>query len=333
MAGSGVHPAATAGEPRDLTATLGATRLPCRPRPTTMPRSRSLRYAAATVVGETPRLAASSRTGTSWWPGKRCPWFTCSSIWSLISLAERAAIGLLYHSMTKNVPVHNDPISPDAVPDQIRVRRAEARADYQTESVYAVIDAGLVAHVGTIRAGLPVVIPMFCVRDGDTLLLHGAPATGVIRRGQEGIDVCVTMTLLDGLVLARSSFHHSMNYRSVVVIGTAEVLTDHDEKDRALDLFVERLMPGRQAELRPTTKKEVQGTGVLRLSLANASTKSRTGPPIDDEEDYDLDVWAGVVPMHTVYEAPTDDPRLRATVPVPDKVTDLVGGATGGVTG
>ncbi len=205
----------------------------------------------------------------------------------------------------------------------MRVRRAGERARYDAAAVNEIVDASLVAHVGTVRNGQPVVIPMFCVRDGDALLLHGAPAAGALRRAQVGLDVCVTVTLLDGLVLARSAFHHSMNYRSVVVLGTAAPVVDEADKARALDLFVERLTPGRQGALRATTAKEVRGTEVLRLPLERASAKVRTGAPKDDEEDYGLDVWAGVVPIHTTYGEPEADLRLGPEVTVPAAVASL----------
>ncbi len=225
--------------------------------------------------------------------------------------------------MTSNVPEHSSPDPPvDAPSDDVRVRRVPERAAYDRDSVNAILDAGLVAHVGTVRDGSPVVIPMFYVRDGDSLLLHGAPASGVIRRGK-GTEVCVTVTHLDGLVLARSSFHHSMNYRSVVVIGTAEPVTDRAEKEAALEHFVEALVPGRQADLRPTTNKELDGTGVLRLSLENASAKSRSGQPVDDEEDYELPIWAGTMAITTTYGEPESDDRLIEGVSVPDNVTAL----------
>ena len=206
--------------------------------------------------------------------------------------------------------------------DEVRVRRVEDRAAYDAASINAILDEGWVAHVGAIRDGKPVVIPMYYVRDGDSLLLHGAPAAGAIRRGK-GEDVCVSVTLLDGLVLARSAFHHSMNYRSVVVIGTAEPVEDPAEKDAALERFVERIAPGRQAQIRPNTAKEIQGTGVLRLSLANASAKVRTGDPIDDDEDYELPIWAGVVPITEVLGEPIGDGRSPEGVDVPDNVRAL----------
>ncbi len=204
------------------------------------------------------------------------------------------------------------------------MRRLPKRASYDQAAVHAILDAGLVAHVGSVRDGSPVVIPMFYVRDGDTLLLHGSAAAGTLRRGA-GTEVCVTVTLLDGLVLARSAFHHSMNYRSVVVIGTAEPVTDRAEKEAALECFVEALAPGRSAALRATTRKEVNATGVVRIRLDRASAKIRTGPPVDDDEDYALAIWAGTVPVITALGSPTDDGRVPPGVALPDHVAALQG--------
>ncbi len=227
-----------------------------------------------------------------------------------------------------------DDVSGPTVDDRVRVRRSADRAGYDRSSVEAILDAGMVAHVGTVRRGGPVVIPMFYVRQGDSLLLHGAPASGVIQRGDagrnDGVEVCVTVTHVDGLVLARSAFHHSMNYRSVMVIGRAVEITDPDEKTMALRHFVEALVPGRQDDLRPTTDKEARATSVLRLSLEHASTKVRTGPPLDDEADYELPIWAGVVPMRTVFDAPIDDPRLGPGMEPPANVVALVADAEPG---
>lgn len=227
--------------------------------------------------------------------------------------------------MTANVPVHSLPDnegSTEAPSEAVRVRRVKERAAYDSASVNAILDDGLVAHVGTVRDGMPVVIPMFYVRDGASLLLHGATASGVLRRGR-GVEVCVSVTHVDGLVLARSSFHHSMNYRSVVVIGTAEPIEDPDEKAAALEKFIEQLVPGRQAHLRPSTTKEIAATAVLRVSLDQASTKVREGEPIDDEEDYGLPIWAGVVPIRTVLDAAVPDGRVQDGVSVPANVVAL----------
>jgi nitroimidazol reductase NimA-like FMN-containing flavoprotein (pyridoxamine 5'-phosphate oxidase superfamily) len=208
--------------------------------------------------------------------------------------------------------------------DDLRIRRVAQRANYERDTVNEIIDAALVAHVGTVRKGAPVVIPMLAVRDGDWLLLHGAHAAGPIRRGR-GQQVCVEMTLLDGLVLARSAFHHSLNYRSVVVLGEAEVIVDEAERERALEVFMERLVPGRQAQLRPTTTAELKQTAVMRISLERASTKVRMGPPGDEEEDYAWPVWAGVLPIANAIGQPEADPRLQASIEVPQNVRDLAG--------
>ncbi len=223
----------------------------------------------------------------------------------------------------------NDMTSDRADADQpagedVRIRRGAQRAGYHRETVHEIIDAALVAHVGPVRDGKPVVIPMFAVRDGEWLLLHGAPSSGTVRRGR-GQAVCVEMTLLDGLVLARSAFHHSLNYRSVVVLGEAEVISDEGERAHALEVFMQRLVPGRQEQLRPTTEAEIKQTVVLRISLEQASTKIRGGPPGDDEEDYDFPIWAGVLPVTTSIGQPQPDPRLRAGIEVPDNVRDLAG--------
>jgi len=206
--------------------------------------------------------------------------------------------------------------------EDLRIRRVAGRASYDRETIRQIIDAALIAHVGTIRDGAPVVIPMLAARDGDWLLLHGAPAAGTMRRGR-GQRVCVEMTLLDGLVLARSAFHHSLNYRSVVVLGEAELITDASERERALNVLMERLAPGRQEQLRPTSTQELKQTAVMRISLERASAKVRTGPPADEAADYDWPVWAGVLPVTTHIGQPVPDPRLREDVEVPGHVRDL----------
>jgi nitroimidazol reductase NimA-like FMN-containing flavoprotein (pyridoxamine 5'-phosphate oxidase superfamily) len=208
--------------------------------------------------------------------------------------------------------------------EDLRIRRSPRRARYDRANIEAIVDAVPIAHVGTVRDGRPVVIPMLCRRDGDWLLLHGSPAAGSIVRGRDQ-EVCVTLTVLDGLVLARSAFHHSLNYRSVVVLGRAEVVHDEAERERALEALMERLVPGRQATLRPTSAAELKQTAVLRLSLAKASAKVRSGPPADDEADYGLPIWAGVLPVMTVVGDPVPDPRLAPGLEVPEHVRRLVG--------
>ncbi len=203
--------------------------------------------------------------------------------------------------------------------------RYDSRAHYDRETVEAILDAGFVAHVGFVGAdGRPVVIPMVYARAGDALVLHGLPATRLMRSLATGIDVCVTVTHLDALVLARSPFHHSVNYRSVVVLGRAELVTDPQEKNRLLDLLVEHLVPERVASLRATTAKDLRGTSVLRVPITEASAKIRSGGPSDEEDDYALPIWAGIVPVTTVYGEPEPDPRNLPGVEVPDHVRRLV---------
>lgn len=219
-----------------------------------------------------------------------------------------------------------DGASPEAIApfDDVRIRRVAKRAQYDRASIDAIIDACLVAHVGTVRDGRPVVVPMLCLRDGDWLILHGSPASGTARRARD-LDICATMTVLDGIVLARSAFHHSLNYRSVVVVGRAESITGEAERARILEAYMERLVPGRQERLRPSTSAEIRQTAVLRLSLEHASAKVRSGPPADDEEDYDWPVWAGVLPVSTRIGEPEADPRLRDGIALSDDVSRLAG--------
>jgi nitroimidazol reductase NimA-like FMN-containing flavoprotein (pyridoxamine 5'-phosphate oxidase superfamily) len=204
------------------------------------------------------------------------------------------------------------------------VRYAE-RARYDRETVHAVLDAGLVAHVGFVVEGDPFVIPMVYARVGDDLLLHGSPATRMFRTLRPAPRICVTITLVDGLVLARSAFHHSANYRSAVVVGHPEDVEDLAERAAALDAITERLAPGRLEHLRPMTEKELRGTRVVRLPITEASAKVRTGPPIDEEEDYELPIWAGVLPLSTAVGALVPDERNPADVVAPEHVARLEG--------
>jgi nitroimidazol reductase NimA-like FMN-containing flavoprotein (pyridoxamine 5'-phosphate oxidase superfamily) len=190
-------------------------------------------------------------------------------------------------------------------------------------AIHAVLDEGLIAHVGLVtgtgRAAHPVVIPMLYARDGDRLLLHGSPASRLLRTAKAGVDVSVTITLLDALVLARSGFHHSMNYRSVVVFGTAVEITDWEKKVAALDRLVEHAVPGRMSALRPHNDNELRGTTVLVLPLAECSMKVRSGPPIDDQEDLVEDAWAGLIPIHIGVGTPEPD-QFTVDTEVPSHV-------------
>jgi uncharacterized protein len=204
--------------------------------------------------------------------------------------------------------------------DRTRVRRVPARGQYERETVDAILDEALISHVAFVHDGAPVVIPTLHARLRDRLYLHGSAASRMLRTLERGAPVCVTATLVDGLVLARSAFHHSVNYRSVVVFGHARAVEPQEERLKALELFTEKLVPGRWADVRPPTRQELKGTKVLSLPLDEASAKVRTGPPIDDDEDYDLPVWAGVLPLETAVAPPVPDPRLDAAVETPGYV-------------
>ena len=198
------------------------------------------------------------------------------------------------------------------------LKRLPQRGSFDREIINAILDEGFVCHVGFCVDGRPFVIPTGYARDGERLYIHGSQASRMLRALGRGIDVCVTVTLIDGLVLARSAFHHSMNYRSVVVFGRATVVDEPSEKSAALRALTEHMIRGRWAEAREPNERELQLTTVLALPLTEASAKVRTGPPLDDEEDYDLDVWAGVLPLRLVAETPQADPRLRAGIQPPD---------------
>jgi uncharacterized protein len=206
----------------------------------------------------------------------------------------------------------------DAYPKtpRTRLRRMPKRAVYDRERVHAVLDAGFVCHVGYVIDGQPYVTPTSYWRRDDVLYWHGSSASRMLRHLKGGVPVCVTVTHVDGLVLARSGFHHSVNYRAVMALGTARPVEDAKEKLAALEDFTERLLPGRWPELRPPTAQEIKATTVLWMPLEEVSAKIRTGPPVDDEEDYALPIWAGVVPIDTTIGAPLPDPRnLEGLVP------------------
>lgn len=199
--------------------------------------------------------------------------------------------------------------------DRTRVRRLPKRGVYDRETIYAILDEALLCHVGFIVDGAPVVIPTIHWRDGDKLYFHGSSASRMLRNLRDGVEACVTVTLLDGLVLARSSFHHSMNYRSAVIFGKATVVTDREEVLRALDVLVEHVVPGRSKEVRGPNEIELKATMVLAMPIEEGSAKVRTGGPVDDEEDYALPVWAGVLPMKLATGEPIADTGVTAEVP------------------
>ena len=209
-----------------------------------------------------------------------------------------------------------------AVPpsERVRVRRLPQRGAYDRETVHAILDEALVCHVGFVVDGQPYVIPTIHARVGEVLYVHGSAASRMLRTLREGVPVAVTATLLDGLVMARSAFHHSMNYRSVIALGTASEVADPAEKRAALDAIVEHVAPGRSAEVRGPNDLEMKATLVLKLPLQEVSAKVRTGPPLDDDEDYALTCWAGVIPLVLQPQPPVPDPRLAPGVQPSDVI-------------
>ncbi|MGB2627074.1 MAG: pyridoxamine 5'-phosphate oxidase family protein [Candidatus Acidiferrum sp.] len=202
--------------------------------------------------------------------------------------------------------------------DRTQVRRLPKRGRYDRETVHQILDTGIVCHVGFNVDGQPYVIPTNYGRKDDTLYIHGSAASRMLRTLGGGIPVCVTVTHLDGLVLARSAFHHSVNYRSVVILGTAKLVEDPAQKKEALRIFTEQVMQGRWNDIRQPTEQELKATTVLAIELEEVSAKVRTGGPVDDEEDYPLPVWAGVVPLQTVAQAPIPDANRKADYPIPN---------------
>lgn len=205
-----------------------------------------------------------------------------------------------------------------------RVIRHPERGYYDRESVYAVIDEALICHAGFVQDGQPFVIPTLHARDGDRLLLHGASTSRLLKHLEANNPVCVTMTIVDGLVLARSAFNHSINYRSVVLFGQGTPVRDPDAKMAALAAFTERLMPGRWGEARKPNATELKATSVVSIPIDSASAKIRVGPPKDDADDLDLPVWAGVVPLRQVAGEPESTPDLRSALPLPPYVHKYV---------
>jgi nitroimidazol reductase NimA-like FMN-containing flavoprotein (pyridoxamine 5'-phosphate oxidase superfamily) len=199
--------------------------------------------------------------------------------------------------------------------DRTTVRRKAERADYDRALIESIIDEALSCHVGFAIDGRPWVIPTIHARIDDNLYVHGAVANHMLRTVASGIDTCVTITLVDGLVLARAAFHHSMNYRSVMVFGRAQSVDAIDEKRAAFHAFVEHIVPGRTRDARPPTDKEIRATLVLRLRINEASAKVRTGGPIDDAEDMALPTWAGVLGVSTVFGSPIAEPGVAAATP------------------
>jgi nitroimidazol reductase NimA-like FMN-containing flavoprotein (pyridoxamine 5'-phosphate oxidase superfamily) len=202
---------------------------------------------------------------------------------------------------------------------RITVRRKASRGKYDAETINAILDAGIFGHVGIVADdGQPFVIPVIYARSGEHIYIHGSPVSRLLRTLADGVRLCLTVTLLDGLVLARSGFHSSLNYRSAVVLGEGHAVEDEDEKQEALRQVVDHVIPGRSDDARGPDPKELRNTQVIKLAIEEASAKIRTGPPIDDEEDYAMPIWAGVVPVGLALGEPVPDDRCDA--PLPDYV-------------
>jgi nitroimidazol reductase NimA-like FMN-containing flavoprotein (pyridoxamine 5'-phosphate oxidase superfamily) len=211
--------------------------------------------------------------------------------------------------------------TPLSTTERTRIRRLPERSGSDRQELYDVLDAGLVCHLGLVVNGAPMVLPTGYGREGDTLYLHGSTGARTLMTAATGTEVCVTVTHVDGIVLARSMFHHSMNYRSAVIYGTARPLVGEEEKLAGLRAISEQLAPGQWDITRQPNRKELAATTILGLSLAEASVKARKGPPGDEEEDYALDVWAGVLPIRQTFGEPVADPLLRAGIAVPGHVS------------
>jgi nitroimidazol reductase NimA-like FMN-containing flavoprotein (pyridoxamine 5'-phosphate oxidase superfamily) len=207
--------------------------------------------------------------------------------------------------------------------ERTTLKRLPKRGEYDRVAVFQILDEAFVCHVGFVVDGKPYVIPTSYGRIGNVLYIHGSASSRLLRSLEQGIDVCVTVTLIDGLVLARSAFHHSINYRSVVIFGNANRVDDPDEKIKALHAFTEHVVPGRWKDVRSPNESELRATLVLKLPLVEVSAKVRSGPPIDDEEDYKLSVWAGVLPLTLVAGAPIGDEPFAGIQP-PDYVKQYV---------
>jgi nitroimidazol reductase NimA-like FMN-containing flavoprotein (pyridoxamine 5'-phosphate oxidase superfamily) len=205
--------------------------------------------------------------------------------------------------------------------ERARVRRLPERGAYDKDTVYSILDEGLVCHVGFVVEDQPFVVPMTYARAGDKLIIHGARSSRLMRALEKGADVSVAVTLIDGLVLARSPFNHSMNYRSVVIFGRTCPIDTVDAKLAALRAFFAHVIPGRWADVREPTRKELEQTALVELSLDEASAKVRSGPPGDDDDGQDLSVWTGLIPLELDPRPPVDDPGLPGGVPRPDYVS------------
>lgn len=205
-----------------------------------------------------------------------------------------------------------------------RVRRAPKRGLYEKEQIYAILDKECTCHISFVYEGYPVTIPTLYGRSGDQVFFHGASVSRMLKTLEKGVELCLAVTRVNGLVLARSAFHHSMNYESVVLFGTASLVEGWDEKMEALKVISDHIIPGRWEEVRGPSEVEMKATKVLAMTIDEGSAKARVGAPSDDKPDYELDIWAGVVPVESRFGAVIPDPVLREGIPVPESVKGLM---------
>ncbi len=208
--------------------------------------------------------------------------------------------------------------------DKTKVKRAPKRGHYDSETIHKILDSDFICQVGFVYNNYPVVIPTIYGRKEDTIYFHGASVSRMLVTMEKGVNISINVTQTDGIVIARSAFHHSLNYHSVTVFGQAELVTDTNERMEALKVISDQIIPLRWEEARLPNAKEMKATKVLKLKITEASAKIRTGPPIDDKADYNLDIWAGVIPIEKKYGQPITDPDLKAGVPVAESVLKLI---------
>lgn len=207
--------------------------------------------------------------------------------------------------------------------NKTKVKRAPKRGHYDAETIYQVLDKDFLCHVGFVHEGYPVVIPTLYGRKDNILYLHGSSASRMMKDLSKGIEISICVSRVNGLVLARSAFHHSLNYESVVIFGKATIVEDYDEKMEGLKVVSDQVLKGRWEEARLPNKTEMKATTLLQIKIEEASAKIRTGPPSDNKEDYELDIWAGVIPLEHKYLSPITDPLLSPGIEVPKSVTDI----------
>jgi nitroimidazol reductase NimA-like FMN-containing flavoprotein (pyridoxamine 5'-phosphate oxidase superfamily) len=205
-----------------------------------------------------------------------------------------------------------------------KIKRLPERAHYEKSTIYSIIDEALYCHVGFIQENQPFVIPTLHARMEDNIILHGSKISRLMQHLHAGNSICISITILDGLVLARSAYHHSMNYRSVVLFGRGNPVQSDEEKRIALQALMDHMMPGRWNDVRKPSQKELNATAVISIPIDDASAKIRTGPPIEDEQDDDFPIWAGQIPMYQGFSPPQSDPKLKGVIPIPEYISQYM---------